>query len=83
MDMSGSMEGKKWASVCKNVEDFIDYLGPQDVVAGLVFNNQTTLLPNPTVFRPNRSVSTPKKIMPSPSQKSITTTPNKNMGSNY
>lgn len=43
VDMSGSMYSK-WPKVCKAIQDFVNFLGPDDLVAGLVFNDCVTLL---------------------------------------
>lgn len=44
LDVSGSMSGQKWTSVCESVDSFIDYLGEDDLVSALVFNNETKQL---------------------------------------
>lgn len=44
LDVSGSMSGQKWSSLCQAVDRFADFLGEQDLLAALVFNHQTKLL---------------------------------------
>lgn len=44
LDVSGSMAGQKWRSVCSSVDKFIDYLGENDLVSALVFNDETKVL---------------------------------------
>ena len=44
LDVSGSMAGQKWKSVCQSVENFIDFLGEDDLVSALVFNDETKML---------------------------------------
>ncbi len=44
LDISGSMDGKRWNNVCKSVESLIETLGDGDFVAGLVFNDESKLL---------------------------------------
>jgi len=46
LDMSGSMSGNKWGKVCDSVASFLRYLGPKDLVAGIVFNQQALILLN-------------------------------------
>jgi len=46
LDMSHSMKGNKWNTVCNSVASFISYLGPTDLVAGIVFNEQSLILLN-------------------------------------
>jgi uncharacterized protein YegL len=44
LDVSGSMSGNKWNSVCTSVNGFISKLGDTDLVSGLVFNDEVKLL---------------------------------------
>lgn len=44
LDVSGSMSGQKWKSVCESVDGFIDFLGEDDLVSALVFNDETKQL---------------------------------------
>ena len=44
LDVSGSMSGSKWNSVCQSVDKFVEYLGDRDLIAAMVFNNQVKLL---------------------------------------
>ncbi len=40
LDMSGSMAGTRWNKVCSSVDKFVKYLGRDDLVAAVVFNNK-------------------------------------------
>lgn len=40
LDVSGSMDGKKWTSVCSSVTNFMAKLGNSDLVSALVFNDE-------------------------------------------
>ena len=44
LDVSGSMDGKKWTSVCSSVTNFMAKLGNSDLVSALVFNDEVKLL---------------------------------------
>ena len=44
LDVSGSMNGNKWSSVCASVSNFIGKLGNTDLVSGLVFNEEVKIL---------------------------------------
>ena len=44
LDVSGSMAGSKWNSVCQSVDTFVDKLGDRDLIAAMVFNNKVQLL---------------------------------------
>jgi hypothetical protein len=44
LDVSGSMDGNKWTSVCSSVSNFIEKLGDTDLISGLVFNDEVKLL---------------------------------------
>jgi len=44
LDVSGSMLGNKWNSVCSSVNAFISKLGDSDLVSGVVFNDQSKIL---------------------------------------
>jgi hypothetical protein len=44
LDVSGSMAGQKWRSVCSSVDKFVDFLGENDLVSALVFNHETKML---------------------------------------
>lgn len=46
LDMSGSMSGTKWNQVCESVSNFVKYLGKDDLVAGIVFNEKVLILLN-------------------------------------
>ena len=48
LDVSGSMSGTRWKSVCESVENIVDHLSANDLVAGLTFNDKVEIL------RPNR-----------------------------
>lgn len=44
LDMSGSMSGAPWKTVCSCVENFVSFLGPTDFVGGLVFNDKVQMV---------------------------------------
>jgi hypothetical protein len=44
LDVSGSMDGKKWTSVCSSVTNFMAKLGDSDLVSALVFNDEVKIL---------------------------------------
>ena len=44
LDVSGSMDGKKWTSVCSSVTNFMAKLGNSDLVSALVFNDEVKIL---------------------------------------
>ena len=44
LDVSGSMAGQKWKSVCRSVDRFADFLGEGDLLAAMLFNHQSKLL---------------------------------------
>lgn len=44
LDVSGSMAGQKWRSVCQSVDKFTDFLGERDLIAAMVFNHEAKLL---------------------------------------
>jgi Mg-chelatase subunit ChlD len=44
LDISGSMAGNKWTRVCESVEKFVSYLGNEDLVGAIVFNDTVKLL---------------------------------------
>ena len=44
IDISGSMSGSKWRSVCDSVDNLVSYLGPNDLIAGMVFNDKVIFL---------------------------------------
>ena len=60
LDVSASMSGPKWRSVCQSVDRFVDFLGPRDLIAAMVFNHESTLLAKMTgdeaLFRPPQPV---------------------------
>jgi len=61
LDVSGSMSGTKWGSVCTSVSNFIGKLGDGDLVSALVFNDEVKLLSNLSsndkLFEQQKSVS--------------------------
>ena len=40
LDFSSSMSGSKWTQVCNSVERFVKYLGKDDLVAAVIFNDK-------------------------------------------
>lgn len=44
LDVSGSMAGNKWRSVCQAVARFTNFLGENDLIAAMVFNHEAKLL---------------------------------------
>lgn len=44
LDMSGSMSGDKWRQVCESVGKIIDYLGDEDLIGCVVFNENAKVL---------------------------------------
>ena len=46
LDVSGSMSGNRWSSVCQSVNQFIGKMGSGDLVSGLVFNDEVKLISN-------------------------------------
>ena len=52
------MSGSKWSSVCRSVEKFVSNLSYDDLVAGMVFNSQVSLLvdldPSDELYRNHR-----------------------------
>lgn len=44
LDVSGSMIGNKWYSVCQAVARFTNFLGQNDLISAMVFNDQPILL---------------------------------------
>ena len=44
LDMSGSMNGTRWLKVKRAVNNFIGGLCDDDLVCGLVFNNQAQVI---------------------------------------
>jgi hypothetical protein len=44
LDVSGSMSGSKWSSVCQSVARFNNFLGENDIIAAMVFNHEAKLL---------------------------------------
>ena len=44
MDRSGSMSGSRWRKVCECVGKFMDILGDNDLVAGIEFNNEVSVI---------------------------------------
>ncbi len=44
LDVSGSMSGIKWNSVCQSVARFTNFLGEGDIIAAMVFNHEAKLL---------------------------------------
>jgi hypothetical protein len=40
IDMSGSMAGSRWAKTKKAVEGFTRFLGEEDFVCGITFNDK-------------------------------------------
>lgn len=44
LDVSGSMSGNKWYSVCQAVARFTDFLGANDLISAMVFNHEAKLL---------------------------------------
>lgn len=46
LDVSGSMSGQKWSSVCQSVSRFTNFLGDNDIIAAMVFNHEAKLLAN-------------------------------------
>jgi uncharacterized protein YegL len=46
LDMSGSMEGSKWGRVCQSVNKFVNYLGGEDLVGAIIFNDKCSLVIN-------------------------------------
>lgn len=46
LDISGSMAGSKWTSVCNSVQKFASNLTNVDFIAGMVFSDQVKLLIN-------------------------------------
>lgn len=46
-DMSGSMAGGRWARVCSAVDRFLNFMAPTDLVAGLAFNDNVSLITSP------------------------------------
>ena len=53
LDISGSMAGNKWARVCESVEKFVSYLGSEDLVGAIVFNDTVKLLIQENSLRPS------------------------------
>ena len=55
LDVSGSMSGNKWRSVCHSVSRFANFLGGNDLIAAMVFNHESKLLvsmsPNDPLFK--------------------------------
>ena len=47
LDMSGSMSGYRWAKVCNSVNKFVQLLGPEDLVCGIAFNENVSILTRP------------------------------------
>ena len=47
LDMSGSMSGYRWAKVCNSVNKFVQFLGPEDLVCGIAFNENVSILTRP------------------------------------
>jgi hypothetical protein len=39
LDVSGSMSGQKWNSVCQSVARFTNFLSEGDIIAAMVFNH--------------------------------------------
>lgn len=44
LDMSGSMSGSSWSKVVESVTEFINFLGPNDLVGSVVFNDKISLV---------------------------------------
>ena len=44
LDVSSSMQGQKWRSVCQSVDKFADFLGEGDLMAAMVFNHESKML---------------------------------------
>lgn len=44
LDVSGSMEGRAFRSMCDGVDNLLRHLDPADLVLGVCFNNETTNL---------------------------------------
>lgn len=65
LDVSGSMEGAKWNSVCSSVDSFIDYLGEDDLVSAMVFNDEVKML---------SKISTQDRLVKQQTQKQQTVT---------
>jgi hypothetical protein len=49
------MSGQKWRSVCQSVQRFAEFLGENDLISAMVFNEEAKLLssmnPNDLLFR--------------------------------
>lgn len=52
LDVSGSMSGSKWNSVCQSVSRFTNFLGETDLIAAMVFNSEVKLLATMSVNDP-------------------------------
>ena len=44
LDRSGSMSGSRWKKVCSCVQNFMNILGDNDLVAGIEFNDEVTVI---------------------------------------
>ena len=66
LDVSGSMFGQNWNSVCSSVNKFVAKLGDGDLISGIVFNNEAKLISsmshNDPLFYKPRSRSNNKPI---------------------
>ena len=47
LDCSGSMSGSRWRRVCEAVRNFVAHLKEDDLVGGVIFNDQFHLLTSP------------------------------------
>jgi uncharacterized protein YegL len=47
LDISGSMSGGRWTKVCNSVKKFVQFLGPEDLVCGVAFNEKVSILTIP------------------------------------
>ena len=68
LDVSSSMSGAKWRRVCQSVDQFADFLGDGDLIAGMVFNHETQLLSkmdsDDKLFKnPNQKAQQPKIVI--------------------
>lgn len=49
LDVSGSMSGSKWRRVCESVSRFTSFLGAEDLVGGIVFNDTVKIVLSQTI----------------------------------
>lgn len=64
LDISGSMSGGRWSKVCNSVDRFVDFLGPEDLVCGVSFNETVNILTLPLRTTQNYIQPAPNRQQP-------------------